>query len=660
MAVAAMRVPTIFTAVDRFSGVVSKMTGGVSAFGRTAEAAAMRTSRRMNSLGTSTLYAGAGMAIGLGYAIDQAGKFEKAISNISTLTESTPAQMEAYGDSILAMAKKVPVAISDLTDAGYDVVSAGIVGASNQLNVLNKSAILAVAGLGTTKEAVDITTSALNAFQIEGSKAGEVTNKLMKAVKYGKTTVAGISESFGNFASIMKNSGVTLDEYLASTAALTTTGMSMSRAQTQVSSATLALMKPNKKMEAVFAQLNVKDVPTFIKQSGGLIGALNKIGDMSDKMGFKIAKVLGRKEGLSAFLSLTGAQKDKFNEIMNDMLSGSNVVDEAFAKQSKTFSSGMQRMQNSASILAIKIGTILIPKVNELISQVTPLIDSLTEWIKRNKSLVNSFLKLTLLLLGLGLALKIGAFYFYAFSKAIAFATFITSSYNAIMITAALSGQGLTYVLTGLAASIYATLWPLLIVGSALYVIVDMVNNWKDWNNVVLLCLGPLGLMALIIQKIIKHWENITSLFKGEGILGAIKGIGALLEDVVLGTLVGIFNIMGRLPLIGGPFKEMAADLSNIMSKIPSDLSIGTVSNVNSLNTFGGTMPTFGEKKPIENLAGKKENTEAMLTKVFGKQVVEVLLSDPGGYAKDVKVNGVSASGGIPVKSSSTTGQRGN
>lgn len=58
----------------------------------------------------------------------------------------------------------------------YDVVSAGITGTANQLEVLNRSGErLAVAGLGTTKEAVDITTSALNAFGAEAGTAYDVT-----------------------------------------------------------------------------------------------------------------------------------------------------------------------------------------------------------------------------------------------------------------------------------------------------------------------------------------------------------------------------------------------------------------------------------------------------------------------------------------------------
>jgi TP901 family phage tail tape measure protein len=385
MAIAAMRVPTIFTAVDRFSDVVSRMTAKTSAFGATAEAAAMRTSRSFNRAGTNMLTAGVGMAVGIGYAVNEAVKFEKAMANISTTIDSTPQSMRVMSDSILKISKDIPVSISELTSGMYDVVSVGIEGTANQLSVLKNSSLLAVAGLGTVKEAVDITTSSINAFGKEAGSTAEVTNKLFKAVKYGKTTVAGISESFGAFAAIMKNSGVTLDEYLGSAAALTTTGMTMSRAQTQISSATIALIKPNLTMAKIYKRLGVKDVPTFIKQSGGLVGALQKVNDVSQSMGLKLGSVMGRKEGLSALLSLLGAQRGKFGEIMKDMASGTNVLGEAFSKQEATLATKIQLMKNNLTILAIRIGDVLIPRVKDLVDSILPVVQSVTAWAQRNE-----------------------------------------------------------------------------------------------------------------------------------------------------------------------------------------------------------------------------------------------------------------------------------
>ena len=443
MAVATMKVPTIFYAVDRFSDVVSKMTRKTAAFGETAQAAAMRSSRAFNSAGTNMLSAGVGMAVGIGYAVNEAVKFEKSMANISTLTENTPAQMKAIGDSILEMSKKTPIAISDLTLAMYDVVSAGITGTANQLEVLNRSSRLAVAGLGTTKEAVDITTSALNAFGTEAGTAYEVTNKLMWSVKHGKTTVAGIAESFGKSAAIMKNANVTLSDYLASSATLTTAGMTMSQAQTQMTSAVVAMLKPNSQMKKIFKDMGVKDIPKFIKENGKLSNSFDKISASGKKLGVTMETAFGRKEGLSAILSLSGSMREKYNQVYKDVTSGVDIVNSAFEKQQKTVSAGVQIMKNKLTALAISIGEEVMPRVNGFINSISGMTDSVLGFVKRNEGFVTFLLNVTLTLLALGAAAKIGAFLFYGLSKAIAVVSAVTKAYTFISTLAALANVSL-------------------------------------------------------------------------------------------------------------------------------------------------------------------------------------------------------------------------
>lgn len=462
----AMRVPTIFTAVDRFSSVVSRMTAGVSAFGKTAQASAMRSSRALNAAGTSFLHSGAAIGVGIGLAVNEAGKFEKAMSNVSTLTKNTPEEMKVMGKSVMEMGRVIQKPLSELTEGLYDVVSAGIE-SSQQLRVLKASGVLAVAGLGTTKEAVNITTSALNAFGAEAGTAEEVTNKLMKTVLFGKTTVSGIAESFGTFASIMKNSNVSLDEYLASASALTTTGMSMSRAQTQVSSATLALIKPNKKMEEIYARLGERST-TIIKNSGGLVGALKKVKTQAEIMGLDLAKVMGRKEGLSAILALLGSQEGKFKQIMEDMASGSDTIGDAFAKQSKTFASGFQLMKNKLTILGIVIGEQLMPRITELITSVSGTIEGIGKWAENNKALSGTLLTMAIWLLKVGVALKVLSFLYLGFARILGIVTAVSAFYSNAMIFAALSGEGFAASLWLIASGLWANLFPILLVVAAL------------------------------------------------------------------------------------------------------------------------------------------------------------------------------------------------
>jgi len=63
----------------------------------------------------------------------------------------------------LDISTRVPKSVEELTSALYDVRSAGIT-AENAMSVLEQSARLATAGLGTTKEAVNLMTSAFNTF----------------------------------------------------------------------------------------------------------------------------------------------------------------------------------------------------------------------------------------------------------------------------------------------------------------------------------------------------------------------------------------------------------------------------------------------------------------------------------------------------------------
>ena len=439
-----MRVPTVFTAIDRFSSVVDKMTAKTTRFGASASAAAMRTSQRFNSAGTSMLTAGTVMAGGIGLAVNEAMKFEKSMSSVSTLLDSTPESMKAMGNEVLALSKIIPVAISDLTESLYDVVSAGVA-ASKSMYVLKASGRLAVAGLGTTKQSVDILTSSINAFGEKAENSEAIANKFMKAVKYGKTTVSEFSESFGKNAALMKNSNVSLDDYIASATALTTAGMSASIAQTQVTSAVVAMIKPNKNMQKLFSSLGVKDIPLFIKKNGSLSNSFGIITKKAKEMGMTLPDVFARKEGLSGVMSLQGELANKYNEILLDIKNNQNdLLGSAFQKQAKTAAAQFQLLKNSITTTAIQIGNVLLPRVLGFFQTLAPIVEKIGNWADKNEWLVNTLGTATITLLAFGAAAKIGAVLFYGLSKGIAIVSAITKAYTFISTMAALSNVSLT------------------------------------------------------------------------------------------------------------------------------------------------------------------------------------------------------------------------
>jgi len=322
-------------------------------------------SKGLRKLGISGGMAAAGMAalaVGIGVkAVKAASAFETSMGNVATLIDESTESMEAMSKEVLDMSKEVPVSIADLTSALYDVRSAGI-SAGAAMDVLRSSAKLAVAGLGTTKEATNLLTSAINSFSYQGYSADEMANILFKTVKAGKTTVAELAGAFGMVAPVASEAKVQLTELQAATAALTTTGMTASMAQTAFRGAIMALQKPTADLEKIFDKLGVTTGKELIARSGGAVNAFNKIKEVAKANGVQMTDLVGRVEGLNAVLALTGGEVGKkFVEISEDMESGTDNLTVAFDKQLKTSAAQYQLMKSQLSVVMIDLGKKIIP-----------------------------------------------------------------------------------------------------------------------------------------------------------------------------------------------------------------------------------------------------------------------------------------------------------
>lgn len=304
--------------------------------------------------------------------------FEKGMASVSTLIDSSKEDINAMGDAVLAISRRTPVALEDLTGALFDARSAGV-SAADQFTVLEQSARLAVAGLGTTNEAVDLVTSALNAFKPTGEDAVKLYDTIFKATAFGKMTIAGLSRGFGSVAGTVAASNIKLDEYLASVAALTTTGLPASEAHTQLRAVIAGLTRTTDKSRIVFRKLGAKDFKDLIAKSGGLVPALTRVNTLLKGNSSMLLELMGSTEALNAVIGLTGGQADVFNRALTDMRTGVNAVDVAFDKQNKTMAARMARTKNALSSVAITVGKILTPALEKLAGW----LQRATEWFQK-------------------------------------------------------------------------------------------------------------------------------------------------------------------------------------------------------------------------------------------------------------------------------------
>lgn len=341
---------------------------------QTAEKQVASFGQKFSNIGQQAGIAFLGLATAVGGLSKTFADFESSMSSVSTLVDTSKESMAKMSDEVLELSKRTPLALSDLTMGLYDVRSAGI-SSADAMNVLEQSAKLGVAGLGSTKESVDLMTSALNGFANENLTAEQIANIFFETVKVGKTTIAELSESFGATAPIVHAAGVSLADFSAATAALTTVGLPASESQNSLRAAIVSMKKPTEEMQEIFKKLGVESGPELIRTSGGLGEAFKKIYETAISSGIAIEKATGRVEGAVAITSLATATNKVYTDTLKEMALGSNVVDAAFQKQNATFGATIQRTINSLQALAIQIGQGLVPALTVLANGIKNISD---------------------------------------------------------------------------------------------------------------------------------------------------------------------------------------------------------------------------------------------------------------------------------------------
>lgn len=629
-----MRIPTTFTAVDKFSSVVKNMTAGVSNFSKKTSASIDRFNRKANNAANGMAIAGGAITGAFGLAVNSSSNFEKSMSNVSTLVDTNSESMEQMSKDVLKLSKTLPVPIEELTSSLYDIRSAGI-SSSDAMATLETSAKLAKAGLSTTGEATNILTSAMNAFASEGMSSDQIANLLFKTVKAGKTNMAELSQAFGANAGTIQSAGVSLADFQAATAALTTTGTPAAQVQNQLRAAIVKLKKPTSEMTKIFKGLGVSTDKDLIKKYGTLGNAFQAIQSEADKTGISMAKALGSSEALAATTALLGAQNDAYTSTLKDMQSGTDELTGAFSKQLDTTSSKLQIAKNNMERLSITVGTQVAPILSDLVDTIIPVVSRFTQWISANPKLTKG-----IALLGVGLL---------ALSGIIKGVTIVT---QAVSIAMQLWGSKQTILAVKTKAlSIATKLWagaqwllnlamtanPIGLIIAAIVVVIGLVAlaiaKWDSWGQALLVFMGPLGWIINLIMTLRKHWQSILDAFKADGMIAGFKRLGAVILDAVLSPIQKMLELIGKIPGVGKLIGPAISGIDALRDKLDLNVDAESPEAIKSPEeTQNENMKNIGLNGNVNlNIKDSGNNVESADAN-FGAGIMPKISTTQGGF----------------------------
>jgi len=572
----------IVKAVDKATAPLRKINTEVGGLQKAAKAASK-----------AGLYISAGVTAPLTAmavtSVSAFSRFQEGMSNVATLVDTNVESIDEMGKTIVEMGRRIPVPIEQLVEGLTEARSAGV-SAADQFSVLEGSAKLAMVGLGQTKEAVDIVTSAMNAFNLKGKDSERIYNAVFQATNVGKASISDLAQGFGSVAGTVSAAGVRLEEYMASVAALTTTGLPASEAHRQLRAVIAGLTREGKLTSAVFRHLGAKDFNDLIAKSGGLVPALNRITTAVRGNKKQMLEMLGSTNAFNAVLGLTGNQAEAFREALALMDEGGDTFERKFIEKTQTFQAQQQRMSNAVMALRVSVGGILVSALEQIIPIVTRLADA---WGNLSPATQKAAVVFGALAAALGPA-------------AVTFSAFATVVGTGAQIAAGLAGwtkylwMMRASIMAGLIPSLKAAIasswaftasllanpivWLAAAIGGAAFLI------YRNWNQITLFFRFLWDDVSEIFSKawvwfqehmswhpvalIVKHWGPIKGFFSGlwEGVVGAFQWAKENIKAILgwIGKLVASSPVFKAVSAIARFAKTgLAGDSSNIGSGSP-------------------------------------------------------------------------------------------
>lgn len=287
--------------------------------------------------------------------------FEKALGEVRTLLPEI--SDEAFGKmrgDILAMSKEMGIATDKAVPALYQAISAGVP-KENVMEFLRANAKLAIGGVTDLETAVDLTTTALNAFGLEASETERVSDILFTGVKLGKTTVQELGASLFQVAPAAAAANVPLEQVTAALATLTASGTPTSVAATQIRQAIVELGKEGTKANLAFQDIANVGFRQFMEEGGDMGEAMDMLAKKAEEEGVAVSDLFGSVEAGLGIQVLAGEGFDKFTDSLEATGSATGATDKAFATMEKTVSRKLAKAINYVKVTMTAFGSKVLP-----------------------------------------------------------------------------------------------------------------------------------------------------------------------------------------------------------------------------------------------------------------------------------------------------------
>jgi len=312
-------------------------------------------------------------ALGLA-SFKMAGDFDQAFRSVNVMLGASTEEAAKYKDQILEISDATSKSAIDVTNAFYQIVSAGYRGA-DAIDILRVAMEGAVGGAADTVATTAALTKAMNIFQLEGVEgASRAMDTFFAIVDTGLLTFEEMAHAFPQAATMAAGLGIQIEEVGAALGTLSKVSGSTDEAATALNATFTSLVNPSEAMLALFEEWGVSTGPEAIERFGGLAGVLQAVQEATGGEVDKLSELFPNIRAIRAMLPLVTTNAEDFADALDTVQNSTGRTGEAFNEMAQgpgfQWQQMMTKLKNAGIELGDSIGKTLGPWLEKLIGYV--------------------------------------------------------------------------------------------------------------------------------------------------------------------------------------------------------------------------------------------------------------------------------------------------
>ena len=370
----------IIPSADGISGKLAEVMGGEAA------AAGKISGKSLGSalVGTLTkVVASAGIGKMLQSAFTGGTAFESAMAKVGTIADTAKVPLESLSSQVLQVSGDMHIGANEIAEAAYQAVSAGQ-DTGNAVAFAGQASMLAMAGFTSTTSAVDILTTALNAYGKGADEAGHVSDVLLTTQNLGKTSVDELAGSMGRVIPLAAAYNVSMENLSSGLAIMTANGIATAEASTYTKSMLNELGDTGSTVGKILKQQTGKSFAELNADGKSLGDVLQVLYDSVGGNATKFAGLWSSVEAGTGALSLASSGADKFNGVLQQMQADSGLTQTAYDTMTDTMAYKLDGVKTNAQNLGTALFDAVSGRLGEGVALAGGYLQTLSESVQQN------------------------------------------------------------------------------------------------------------------------------------------------------------------------------------------------------------------------------------------------------------------------------------